>query len=331
MKVTTNNYETFLIDYLDGKLSAAEVEEVLLFLENHPEIKEEFEGINEVSFVAESISFNQASLLKPQYAEVKGAYENLLVAQLEGDLTMADQFTLQQGFLLYPELRNDEQLFAQTRFTPDMSVVFANKNKLHKGPVWVLQRNTILRVAAILLMTAFLGYFGSEFRQKPANQTAYTPVVEQQINSQPQTNTQPQINNNENTVLPQQENPQVSSVTKTNAMIHTRPHQFVAIVEHKQQIPANAEQHIESPSLSKSDARLSYVQPAEAAPAEAFMSLGTFLKDKLSNETRSLENKTINTIQDMNKTAGVNIQKDSSGRITSIEIAALGFEWSHSK
>ena len=33
MSINKNNYETFLIDYLDGKLTANEVSEVLLFLD----------------------------------------------------------------------------------------------------------------------------------------------------------------------------------------------------------------------------------------------------------------------------------------------------------
>jgi hypothetical protein len=45
MEIDINNYESVLIDYFDGNLNALEVAEVLLFLEQHPEIKNEFEAL----------------------------------------------------------------------------------------------------------------------------------------------------------------------------------------------------------------------------------------------------------------------------------------------
>ena len=38
MNIDKSNYEVYLIDYLDGKLTANEVSEVLLFLENNQDL-----------------------------------------------------------------------------------------------------------------------------------------------------------------------------------------------------------------------------------------------------------------------------------------------------
>jgi hypothetical protein len=64
MSINRNNYETYLIDYLDGTLHPNEVAEVLLFLEQHADIKQEFEAMGGVVLPAIETSFDSSFLLK---------------------------------------------------------------------------------------------------------------------------------------------------------------------------------------------------------------------------------------------------------------------------
>ena len=48
MSIDKNNYEALLIDYLDGTLNAVQEAALWLFLEEHPELREEFEGLADV-------------------------------------------------------------------------------------------------------------------------------------------------------------------------------------------------------------------------------------------------------------------------------------------
>ena len=67
MKLTQKNYETYLVDYLDGKLTPLEVAELLLFLEQHPHIKAEFESFDCIVIdKAESEAFPDKQLLKKE-------------------------------------------------------------------------------------------------------------------------------------------------------------------------------------------------------------------------------------------------------------------------
>ena len=62
--INKNNYEAFFLDYYEGNLTTEQVAELLLFIEQHPEHKEEFESFENISLVPEKNSFSVKSSLK---------------------------------------------------------------------------------------------------------------------------------------------------------------------------------------------------------------------------------------------------------------------------
>jgi hypothetical protein len=157
--INRNNYEAYLMDYIDGKLNAVEVSEVLLFLEQYPHIKEELNGLKEIHLSEQDLPGPDFSLLmKPTYKDEKQKFETLIISKLEGEISEENSSILQKGLLIYPELTHDIYLFEQTKLTPDTSIVFPNKHALKKGgwavPLW---QNWYSRAAAIALLDP-IGY-----------------------------------------------------------------------------------------------------------------------------------------------------------------------------
>ncbi len=63
--INRNNYELHIIDYLDGNLNHQQVEDLLLFLDQNHDIKEEFELLDNEPIIAENkISFKGKESLK---------------------------------------------------------------------------------------------------------------------------------------------------------------------------------------------------------------------------------------------------------------------------
>jgi hypothetical protein len=62
--VNMENYEIFLMDYFDNNLSEESVAALMLFLDQHPEIKEEASGLFDFTLIPEDISFDKESLKK---------------------------------------------------------------------------------------------------------------------------------------------------------------------------------------------------------------------------------------------------------------------------
>ena len=136
MEINRNNYEVFLIDYLDGNLSPEMVAELLLFLENNHDLKEEFDGMEIVSVSDdETISFDfKDSLKKPIEEKLinKDNYEEFFIASLEGDLSKIEKRELVNFLINNSELSKEFKLFKQTFLEPETEVQFSEKSLLKK-------------------------------------------------------------------------------------------------------------------------------------------------------------------------------------------------------
>jgi hypothetical protein len=160
MSIDRTTYELYIMDYLDGRLDAVAVSELLLFLEQNPDLKEEFEGMRNFKLERSTdvSSLDKSVLKKPSYDGVKHLYEPMLIARMEGDETIQEASQLDKAAQLYPELKKDEQLFLQTRLEPDLLVVYKNKSRLRVFTLTTYYK-PVLRVAAILLCISAVGLF----------------------------------------------------------------------------------------------------------------------------------------------------------------------------
>ena len=110
------NYETFFLLYADGELSSSEQESVLKFVEQYPLLEEDFNRIKALKFSPDN------------------------------GLVMIDKSALRMEIL--------EEIEADHRFEPDLSIVYPNKAELYKKqnvfPVYWLR---MVGVAAALFFT----------------------------------------------------------------------------------------------------------------------------------------------------------------------------------
>lgn len=136
--INRNNYETYFLDYIEGTLNEAEKARLIKFLDAHPDLKEELEGLemvklepdNEVRFQAREAL--KKPLIKP-HAHINGQnYEEYFVAATEGDLSESEQIDLSQFLKENPWLKKDFDLFTQCHLLPDPAIVFADKASLKR-------------------------------------------------------------------------------------------------------------------------------------------------------------------------------------------------------
>lgn len=336
MSIDKNNYELFLMDYLDGKLDANEVSEVLLFLEQNPEIKIEFEGMAEMNIsglVEEPVSF--AHLKQKEFEQVKREYEPMLVATIEGDLTKAESVILKKGVQLYPELLKEQELFAQTILQPDYTITYTGKKSLKRGSVWVLHRNTLMRAAAILLMTFTAGWYlvGNKILTSTSSQqTASLPAV-----GQPQ-----QSNRSMAPAVQQAANDVAVNLSSHNQKQESESHQQktvtinlteLALIEPLESNAIHSEKPEVNAEFGDVSEWLAYTQPQLPQKSEdTFTDLRTLAGLGINKGAQQLEAKTLSIVEAVNKAAGISMEKDAStGKVKRFGISGLGFEWSKSK
>ncbi len=159
MKINRNNYEQYLIDYLDGNLDPGQVEILLSFLEFNTDLREELEGLERAYLIpAEQQYINKENLIKADYP-----FEEGCIDFIEGRLNEAEEKQFRQ---LVSEDSSREvtlKLYQSTLMVPDMSIQYPDKSDLIK----LTFRKTLVRLltpvaAAAAVLIGALVIFNQE-------------------------------------------------------------------------------------------------------------------------------------------------------------------------
>jgi len=141
MKINRDNYEAYFLDYHEGQLSPDMVQEVLLFVEKNPDLKNDFEEFEAVSLADDqNIVFEKKSSLKKNQSFVASLindlnYEEYLLAETEGILNAAELTALEVYIKTNPQAEKDRKLFAMTHLTPENDIVFEARESLKKKAI----------------------------------------------------------------------------------------------------------------------------------------------------------------------------------------------------
>lgn len=97
MKIDINNYEAFLLDYIEGNLSAEMTAELMLFLQQHPEIETGMEDFRIISVVKEEEKFDSKEALKrKEFVVNDDVIEGLIISCINGDLSKSEEKKLME-------------------------------------------------------------------------------------------------------------------------------------------------------------------------------------------------------------------------------------------
>ncbi len=167
MKINRNNYEIFILDYWEGQLDESQKAELMLFLNQNQDLKEEFENFENISLYPDnSIHFNDKASLKkniitPVNTIDETNYENYFIAKYEGALS--DEQSKQLSLFLdkNPFLQKDFELFENTYLYPDKDIIFDRKKSLKKYPFRIFEKRNVYYTASIAasILIIFAFYF----------------------------------------------------------------------------------------------------------------------------------------------------------------------------
>lgn len=131
-KITKNNYEAFLLDFMEGKLSGEEHAALLLFLEQHPEIEFDFDLNMHVLHTEESVSFNKKSDLKKTEEEK----EENVVFYLDDALSKQERGKFEKQLVDDKHLQTLLTQYQKTKLNPEFFIEYRDKASLIKLSVW---------------------------------------------------------------------------------------------------------------------------------------------------------------------------------------------------
>lgn len=171
MTINRDNYEIYMIDYLDNNLSPEMVDELMLFLDKHPDIKEESSNLNmDIQLADNDVVFEDKAALK-QITETtqnitKDNCETWFIASVEGTLNQEEKQLLNEYLNTHPELQKEYQLLTKTKLSPDLSIRFDGKRKLKKFVIG-FSSQTVYSYAAVAAAVALLIGFSWNFMFPP--------------------------------------------------------------------------------------------------------------------------------------------------------------------
>ncbi len=157
--INKSNYESFVIDYLDGKLNAIELACFIAFLENNPDIKSELDDLENVTLDPEKIVYKpKGEIKKKELISTDGInennYEDCFIGHYEKELTYSQNNSLKLFLKNNPELNDEFELHKKIKLVPDYKVVFPNKDSLKRKsrvlPYWFSSA-----AAVVIILTSF--------------------------------------------------------------------------------------------------------------------------------------------------------------------------------
>jgi hypothetical protein len=153
--INRNNYEEFILLYIDGELSSAERQAVESFLELHPDLKEEMALLQQTILQPEEIKFSEKDLLyKGEEGINKGNYQEYFLLYVDEELSAGQKQDVETFVLQNPGLQDEFTLLKQT-VLPKEQITFNNKEVLYRKeekrrPVVISMRWASLAAAVLI-------------------------------------------------------------------------------------------------------------------------------------------------------------------------------------
>lgn len=134
-RINLNNYEAFLLDYLEGNLDGATRSEMEVFLLAHPELAEDLEGLSELNLQPERAVFDASSLKAPVEEKLKSdpdLRDELYFKSIEGELSPQEGDVLSQ-LVRDEKYKNELRLWEMTKLSSDSQKM--DRSRLYRLPL----------------------------------------------------------------------------------------------------------------------------------------------------------------------------------------------------
>lgn len=179
LTINHDNYDTWLMLYLDNELTAAEREAVEAFAKANPAVQEELDGLRETMLQPElPVAMpGKERLLKPELwnEEALTLQQQQLLLLADNELPAVEKALLENNISQSPLLQKEWGLLQKTRVAAGMPMEMPGKDQLYRHErTRVIPFGKIVRFAAAAAILGFGWYF--------VNNLVLNPSVEPGIN-----------------------------------------------------------------------------------------------------------------------------------------------------
>jgi hypothetical protein len=162
MEINRHNYEAFLLDLLEGRLSAEDRQQLSDFLLLNPDCADELTEIEPWVLEKEKVLFRDKTILKKKLpdAETKLVdynFDLFSIARFEGDLTGEQEQAHQNWLEADPEKAEEWIRWQRTRLVPERILFKGKENLKHKNgssyrTLWISLVSAAAAITLLLLL-----------------------------------------------------------------------------------------------------------------------------------------------------------------------------------
>lgn len=154
-KINIENYEAYLLDLSEGKITDADRAELMIFLDEHPELDWDFSGLPTLESPTNQLSNSRLASLKKEESTGLSELDHLMVSAIEGVANAQERGKLNELISEEEGLKKEYQLFEKT-ILPKERLVFPDKEELLKKerkvlPLWTYVSSIAAAILAIVL------------------------------------------------------------------------------------------------------------------------------------------------------------------------------------
>lgn len=135
--ISRQNYEIWFLDYHEGLLDSKTAEQLFGFLDQNPDLKQEFDSFEILNLEKENLKFEHKDKLQKNFdlphIEGLNEFEILAVKKIENDITGSEEKILAHLTRISAERSKEFRAFKLTKLKPDISAIYPNKDLLKKG------------------------------------------------------------------------------------------------------------------------------------------------------------------------------------------------------
>jgi len=132
MKINRDNYEIYFIDYLDGNLSLEEIDLLLDFMNENPDLKEELKGLEQIKIESREEKIPSFNHLKRNDFDHPEIFEETCIRAIENELNQHEKLLFEKHLTTNKLHQKEFELFRATISEPDPFTVFEKKEQLKK-------------------------------------------------------------------------------------------------------------------------------------------------------------------------------------------------------
>lgn len=134
--INIGNYERFLIDFMDGTLSKEVHAQVVLFLEQNPNIAEEMDGLIDFNLeipLDACIDKDRLKMGIPKPIHIhKDNYEEFFIAYAEGDLESSDMLLVEEFIENNPQFEKDFTIYQNLKLEIGVDLPIIDKQSIQR-------------------------------------------------------------------------------------------------------------------------------------------------------------------------------------------------------